>query len=100
MRDPFCALAYSPDGKRLASGSADKTVRLWDPAPGKVAVSCAGMSKPVEWLSYSPDGQRICSLDGESGRLWDATTGRAIAVLGRPCAEFHRVSSCRMASGS
>ena len=88
MRAPFCALAYSPDGKRLASGSADKTIRLWEPASGKTVEVLRGHEKPVEWLSYSPDGQRICSLDGESGRLWDATTGRAVAVLGGHARNF------------
>jgi len=64
--------------------SADRTIRLWDPAAGKEVAVLRGHEKKVEWLSYSPDGQRICSLDGETGRLWDATTGQAIAVLGGP----------------
>ena len=55
---------------------------------GKKWPCLRGHEKPVEWLTYSPDGQRICSLDGESGRLWDATTGRAIAVLGGPVRDF------------
>jgi WD40 repeat protein len=88
---PVYALAYSPDGKRLASGSADKTIRLWESASGKEVAIWLGHEKQVEWLTYSPDGQRICSLDGQSGRLWDATTGRVITVLAGPVREITAV---------
>ncbi len=97
------ALAYSPDGRRLASGSADKTLRLWDPAAGKELAVLRGHEQRVEWLTYSPDGQRICSLDRESGRLWDATTGRPIAVLGgpvRPSAARFTADSRRLVIGT
>ncbi len=84
---PVYALAFSPDGNRLASGSADRTIRLWEPASGKEIAVLLGHEKPVEWLSYSPDGLRICSSDGQSARLWNATTGRVIAVLAGPVAK-------------
>jgi WD40 repeat protein/tRNA A-37 threonylcarbamoyl transferase component Bud32 len=81
---PVSALAYSPDGQRLASGSADTTIRVWNPAAGQEVAVLRGHEKPVEWLSYSPDGRRLCSLDEGSGRLWDTTTSRQVAVLGGP----------------
>jgi WD40 repeat protein/tRNA A-37 threonylcarbamoyl transferase component Bud32 len=88
---PVLALAYRPDGKRLASSSADKTIRLWEPASGKQVAVLRGHEQRVEWLSFSSDGERICSLDGQSGRLWDATRGRSIADLAGPVREMTAV---------
>jgi eukaryotic-like serine/threonine-protein kinase len=85
---PVGVLAYSPDGKRLASGSADMTLRLSDPATRKEVAVLRGHEKPVDWLYYSPDGLRICSVGGGSARLWDATTGRPVAVLGGPVRRY------------
>src|SRR5262249_47406582 len=46
-------IAYSPDGKRLASGSRDKTVRVWDAATGKELLSLKGHSGPVSGVAWS-----------------------------------------------
>ena len=81
---PVGVLAYSPDGNRLASGSTDKTLRLWNPATLKEVAVLRGHENPVDCLYYSPDGVRICSVGGGSARLWDAVTGREVAVLGAP----------------
>jgi WD40 repeat protein len=71
------SVAFHPEGRHLASGGADRVVRIWDLETGKEvrALRCSG---PVFGVVYSPDGQRIAA--GESGgngriKVWDARTG-------------------------
>jgi hypothetical protein len=75
-------VAFSPDGTRIASGSWDKTVRLWDAATGKEIRSLSGHSAHVNSVAFSPDGTRIASgsLDN-TVRLWDAGTGKEVASI-------------------
>ena len=78
---PVTSVAYRPDGKQVATGANDGTVRLWDPATGRELALLRG-EEPPSLLSYSPDGSRIASLGSSKSRLWDATTGKKVAVLG------------------
>ena len=73
-------MAFSPDGKRIVSGSGDNTVRLWDADTGQpIGEPLTGHTGAVTSVAFSPDGKRIASGSGDNTvRLWDADTGQPI----------------------
>jgi hypothetical protein len=76
------AVAFSPDGTRVLTGSVDETARLWDTATGKAVATLARHTNSVTAVAFSPDGTRVLTGSADNtARLWDAATGKAVATL-------------------
>ncbi|KAJ5902363.1 G-protein beta WD- 40 repeats containing protein [Penicillium taxi] len=73
---PVIAVAFSPDGTQIVSGSNDKTIKLWDTATGDLQKTVEGRSDLVNAVVFSPDGTQIVSGSNDKTiKLWDTATG-------------------------
>jgi tricorn protease-like protein len=74
------SVSFSPDGKRVVSGSQDKTIRIWDAETGNAIIGPMECHTAVVFsVSFSPDGRRVASGSSDRTiRIWDAQTGQTI----------------------
>jgi WD40 repeat protein len=75
-------LAFSPDGQRFASASADQTVKVWGVTKAQALHTLRGHTAAVTGVAFSPDGKRVASASlDKSIKVWDAVTGWELLTL-------------------
>ncbi len=120
-RGPVFDLAFSPDGRRIATAGADRTAKIWDAGTGKLVYTLGGHPFEVNGVAFSPDGKWIATASGyryapHGGlvlqteppgevALWDASTGLNVWRETESAGAVHGVlfapsGEPRLASGS
>jgi WD40 repeat protein len=100
------AVAFSPDGQTLASGSKDNTIKLLNPRTGKLLKTLSGASSEVWSVAISPDGRLLASghWQDKTIKLWDLRTGKLLRTIKGHSGEVRSVAfnpdSQILASGS
>src|SRR5262245_36796004 len=82
LKGQIYSVAFSPDGKRLTSGSADRTVKLWDAVAVQELATLIGHGDAVLSVAFSPDGKRLATgSQDRTVKLWDVATGKELLTL-------------------
>ena len=75
-------VAFSPDGRRVATASMDGTAKVWDAASGRELLTLKGHNDIVWSVAYSPDVRRIITGSADrTAKVWDATSGRELLTI-------------------
>jgi len=76
------SIAFSPDGKKLATGSVDNSAKIWDLESGKQTLSLDGHTNNVTSVAFSPDGKKLATgSEDNSARIWDLESGKQTLSL-------------------
>src|SRR5579871_7053612 len=86
---PISSIAYRPDGRQLATGGFDRSIKLWTVAHGLAVSTLAGHAAPVTALAWSPDGRTLASGDSDGGMLlWRITSSSPRRMEGHPSCAY------------
>jgi len=78
------SIAFSPDGKILATGGSDKIIRFWSVATTKEVRTLTGHDREIKAVLFTPDGKNIVSIEHTTDiRVWDVETGKELRKFGR-----------------
>jgi hypothetical protein len=79
---PVEGVSWSPDGKRLATASEDKTAQVWDISDGRSVLTLRGHEAEVQSVAWSRDGSRLATASRDrTARVWDAADGRPLLTM-------------------
>ena len=79
--DRATSVAWSPDGRQLASGFLGSTIKIWDATTGDLVRTLQGNGGPVLSVAWSPDGTQLASGSNGVIKIWDITTGVLVHTL-------------------
>ncbi len=86
-------IAYSPDGKYLAAGSENRTIKIWNISTQQEIVTLSGHAKGVSSIAYSPDGKYLASGSYDSKiKIWDMHTHQEIATFSGHAKVVHSIA--------
>jgi WD40 repeat protein len=81
-KDTVDAVAFSPDGTRIITGSRDRTARIWDATSGQHLITLNSHSHAVVAVAFSPDGTRVLTGSADrTARIWDVHTGSELTTI-------------------
>jgi predicted NACHT family NTPase len=91
------SVAFSPDGKTLATGGRSNTVKLWDVASGKELATLKGHTNHANSVAFSPDGKTLATgSDDHIVKLWDVASRQELAALKGHTSEVYSVAYSRL----
>jgi WD40 repeat protein len=74
--------AFSPNGKRIVTASADHTARVWETSTGRLLATLSAHTARVNYAAFSPDGERIVTASQDNtARIWNTRSGLLLGTL-------------------